>query len=101
MAANAHLVMPPDAAQEFVQATLAQDWRRNETAMFAALQMARMTGDRARDLPDALRSAVLDKMRSSGAPERWIAMVSQVVEMDAEDQQRSLGDSLPPGLALL
>ncbi len=101
MAANAHLVMPPNAAQEFVQATLAQDWRRNETAMFAALQMARMTGDRARDLPDALRSAVLDKMRSSGAPERWIAMVSQVVEMDAEDQQRSLGDSLPPGLALL
>jgi len=101
MAANAHLVMPPNAAQEFVQATLAQDWRRNETAMFAALQMARMTGDRARDLPDALRSAVLDKMRSSGAPERWIAMVRQVVEMDAEDQQRSLGDSLPPGLALL
>ncbi|MEJ5125043.1 Hsp70 family protein [Comamonas sp. MYb21] len=101
MAANAHLVMPPNAAQEFVQATLAQDWRRNETAMFAALQMARMTGDRARDLPDALRSEVLDKMRSSGAPARWIAMVSQVVEMDAEDQQRSLGDSLPPGLVLL
>ncbi|MEJ5028472.1 Hsp70 family protein [Comamonas sp. MYb69] len=101
MAANAHLVMPPAAAQEFVQATLAQDWRRNETAMFAALQMARMTGDRARDLPDALRTDVLDKMRSSGAPERWIAMVSQVVEMDAEDQQRSLGDSLPPGLVLL
>ena len=55
----------------------------------------------ARDLPDALRSDVLDKMRSSGAPERWITMVSQVVEMDAEDQQRSLGDSLPPGLVLL
>ncbi|MEF9964545.1 MAG: Hsp70 family protein [Comamonas sp.] len=101
MAANAHLVMPPAAAQEFVQATLAQDWRRNETAMFAALQMARMTGDRARDLPDALRTDVLDKMRSSGAPERWITMVSEVVAMDAEDQQRSLGDSLPPGLALL
>ncbi|GAB2815755.1 Hsp70 family protein [Comamonas piscis] len=101
MAANAHLVMPPNAAQEFVQATLEQDWRRNETAMFAALQMARMTGDRARDLPDALRRDVLDKMRGSGAPERWIAMVSEVVAMDAEDQQRSLGDSLPPGLALL
>lgn len=101
MAANAHLVMPPAAAQEFVQATLAQDWRRNETAMFAALQMARMTGDRARDLPDALRTEVLDKMRGSGAPERWIAMVSEVVAMDAEDQQRSLGDSLPPGLVLL
>ena len=101
LAANAHLVMPPEAAQEFVNATLAQDWRRNETAMFAALQMARMTGDRARDLPDPIRAQVLAKMRSSGAPERWVAMVEQVVQMDAEDQKRSLGDSLPPGLVLL
>ncbi len=27
----AHLVMPPEAAQEFLDATLAQDWRKNET----------------------------------------------------------------------
>ncbi len=101
LAANAHLVMPPDAAQEFLNATLAQDWRKNETAMFAAVQIARMTGDRARDLPDAARAEVLAKMGASGAPERWIAMVAQVVQMDAEDQKRSLGDSLPPGLVLL
>ncbi|MPM83338.1 hypothetical protein SDC9_130402 [bioreactor metagenome] len=101
LAANAHLVMPPEAALEFVSATLAQDWRRNETAMFAAVQMARMTGDRARDLPDAIRAQVLEKMRSSGAPERWMTMVEQVVQMEAEDQKRSLGDSLPPGLVLL
>ena len=72
-----------------------------ETAMFAALQIARMTGDRARDLPDPVRAQVLEKMRSSGAPERWTAMVEQVVQMDADDQKRSLGDSLPPGLVLL
>lgn len=101
LAANAHLVMPPEAALEFLNATLAQDWRRNETAMFAAVQMARMTGDRARDLPDDVRARVLEKMRSSGAPERWMAMVEQVVQMEAEDQKRSLGDSLPPGLVLL
>ncbi|MDR2298901.1 MAG: hsp70 family protein [Comamonas sp.] len=101
LAANAHLVMPPEAAQEFLEATLEQDWRKNETAMFAAVQMARMTGDRTRDLPDDVRARVLEKMRSSGAPERWMAMVEQVVQMEAEDQKRSLGDSLPPGLVLL
>lgn len=101
LAANAHRVMPPEAAQEFLDATLAQDWRKNETAMFAAVQIARMTGDRARDLPDTVRAQVLEKMRSSGAPERWLAMVEQVVQMEAEDQKRSLGDSLPPGLVLL
>lgn len=101
LAANAHLVMPPSAAQEFLDATLAQDWRKNETAMFAAVQITRMTGDRTRDFPDSVRSAVLDKMRVAGAPERWIALVQEVVQMQAEDQKRSLGDSLPPGLVLL
>lgn len=101
LAANAHLVMPPSAAQEFVEATLAQDWRKNETAMFAAVHIARMTGDMARDLPDSVRTQVLDKMRAAGAPQRWIDLVDSVVQMQAEDQQRSLGDSLPPGLVLL
>lgn len=101
LAANAHLVMPPSAAQEFLDATLQQDWRKNETAMFAAVQIARMTGDRARDLPDSVRTLVLDKMRAANAPARWIELVEQVVQMAAEDKQRSLGDSLPPGLVLL
>ena len=47
------------------------------------------------------RLALLEKMQASGAPSRWVAMVEQVVQMDAEDQKRSLGDSLPPGLVLL
>jgi len=101
LAANAHRVMPPEAAAEFVNATLAQDWRRNETAMFAAVQMARMTGDRTRDLPDPLRAQVLDKMRVAQAPARWITLVEQVHAMEADDQRRSLGDSLPPGLVLV
>ena len=101
LAANAHLVMPPAAAQEFLDATLNQDWRKNETAMFAAVQITRMTGDVARDLPDAARTQVLDKMRAAGAPQRWMELVAQVVQMEAEDQKRSLGDSLPPGLVLL
>ena len=44
---------------------------------------------------------VLDKMRAAAAPQRWLQLVEQVVPMDAQDQQRSLGDSLPPGLVLL
>ena len=101
LAANAHRVMPPEAAAEFLHATLREDWRHNEHALFAAVQIARMTGDRARDLPDALRTEVLEKMRATQAPARWIALVEQPTAMEAEDQQRSLGDSLPPGLVLV
>ena len=101
LAANAHQTMPPEAVAEFLAATLAQDWRKNDTAMFAAVQMARMTGDRARDLPGDARAQVLDKLRAAHAPARWVAMVEQVQQMDAQDAKRSLGDSLPPGLVLV
>ena len=101
LAANAHRGMPPAAAQEFLQAALAQDWRKNEHAMFAAVHIARKTGERTLDLDDATRAQVLDKLRASGAPPRWIELCEQVVQLDAAEQQRSLGDSLPPGLALL
>jgi molecular chaperone DnaK (HSP70) len=101
VAANAHQTMPPEAVTEFLNATLAQDWRKNDTALFAAVQMARMTGDRARDLPDAQRAQVLEKLRAAYAPARWVDMVETVQQMDAQDAKRSLGDSLPPGLVLV
>ncbi len=101
LAANAHRVMPPGAAQEFLAAALAQDWRRNEHAMFAAVQIARRTGERALDVEDGMRAQVLDKLAASGAPERWLAQVREVAELAEEDRQRSLGDSLPPGLVLI
>ena len=69
--------------------------------MFAAVQIARMTGERALDLPQELRAQVLDKLAASGAPERWMGQLREVVELDEQDRQRSLGDSLPPGLVLL
>ena len=62
-------------------------------ALLAAVQMARMTGYRARDLPDAQRAQVLEKLCAAHAPERWIALVEQVHAMDAQDARRSLGDS--------
>ena len=101
LAANAHQVMPAQAAQEFLAAALEQDWRSNEHAMFAAVQIARKTGERTLDLPEEQRTLVLQRLQASGAPERWQQLVREVVELQPEDQQRSLGDSLPPGLVLL
>lgn len=101
LAANAHLVMPPAAALEFLHAAMGQDWRKNEPAMFAAVQIARMSGERTLDFDMATRAQVLAQLRSCGAPEGWIGQVAQLQTLSAEDQQRSLGDSLPPGLVLL
>ena len=99
--AGAHQIIPPEQLDPFLAAVLAQDWRHNDSAMFAAVQMARMTGDRARDLSDAQRAPVLARLAQQRAPENWQAMVAGVVELDAAEQRRSFGESLPPGLVLI
>lgn len=99
--AGAHQIIPPEQLDPFLEAVLAQDWRHNDSAMFAAVQMARMTGDRARDLSDAQRAPLLARLQQQRAPANWQAMVESVVELDAVEQRRSFGESLPPGLALI
>ena len=95
------VINPPEQLDPFVDAVLAQDWRHNDSAMFAAVQMARMTGDRARDLSEAQRAPVLARLAQQRAPANWQAMVASVVELDAVEQRRSFGESLPPGLVLI
>lgn len=98
---SAHTVVPPETAAEWLQAVLALDWKAVEPAAFAAAQLARLTGDRARDLPPALRDEVARRLAAMRAPQSWITMVREVVSLDDADRRRSFGEALPPGLRLL
>ncbi len=98
---SAHQVVPAEQATDWAQALLALDWKAVDTAAFAATQIARCSGDRARDLPDALCSAIAQRLDAAKAPPAWAAMVREVVELDESDQRRSFGEALPPGLKLL
>jgi hypothetical protein len=60
-----------------------------------------MTGDRSRDIGQAVRDEVLRRLSASAAPPAWAAMVREVVELDQAVETRMLGDALPPGLKLL
>jgi len=98
---SAHEVAPGDAAGRWIGELLKLDWKRIEPAGFAAAHIARKTGDRTRDIDDALREQVLQKLAGAGAPASWTAMVREVVELDQESSTRMFGDALPPGLKLL
>ena len=98
---SAHTVVPPETAAEWLQAVLALDWKVVEPAAFAAAQLARLTGDRARDLAPDLRDVVARRLAALRAPQSWITMVREVVSLDDADRRRSFGEALPPGLRLL
>ena len=94
-------LVPADVVATWLEAILALDWRRLEPAAFAAAYLARMTGDRARDLPPALRDAIAARLRQVDAPAIWIRMVEEVVVLDEATERRVLGETLPPGLKLI
>ena len=98
---SAHGVVPPEVAARWLNTILALDWKKVDPAAFAAVQIARMTGDRSRDLPDDVRYAVVRRLEAANAPRAWITMVSETVELDNADEGRVFGESLPAGLKLI
>ena len=98
---SAHEVAPAEVAEEWLGQLLQLDWKKVEPAGFAAAHIARMTGDRSRDIAEAVREQVLRRLSSTGAPATWSAMVREVVELDQASETRMLGEALPPGLKLL
>ena len=97
----AHEVAPSASAESWLGQLLRLDWKKIEPAGFAAAHIARMTGDRSRDIGQAVRDEVLRRLAATGAPPSWSAMVREVVELDQAVETRMLGDALPPGLKLL
>ena len=99
--ASAHEVAPAEVAEEWLGKLMKLDWKKIEPAGFAATHIARMTGDRSRDIGEAVRAEVLRRLSAAGAPAAWAALVREVVELDQASETRMLGEALPPGLKLL
>ena len=99
--ASAHRVVPIDVAVAWLNALLALEWKRVDGAAAAAANLARMSGDRARDLPADLRHQVIERLRALHAPPTWIARVREVVPLDEAGEQGVFGEALPLGLKLI
>ena len=98
---HTHDVVPAETASAWTETLLALDWKRLEPAAFAATHLARMTDDRTRDLPLALRERIMARLQSSHAPPVWVEMVRHKIDLDEATERRLLGESLPPGLKLI
>jgi molecular chaperone DnaK (HSP70) len=98
---SAHRVVVPEKAVAWIELLLQPALLKSEGTLFGLTQLARFTGDRARDIDERLRTRVADELRSAAASPSWVRMVTEVVRMDASDEARALGDTLPVGLQLV
>ncbi|MEO7854936.1 MAG: molecular chaperone DnaK, partial [Rubrivivax sp.] len=98
---SAHGVVPIDKAAAWLDRLLALDWKLAAGAAAAAANLARLSGDLARDLPPAQRERVADRLEALRAPPSWIARLHEVVPLDVEGEQGVFGEALPLGLKLI
>jgi hypothetical protein len=96
---SVHKTVDAGKASEWLDLLLDAHSRNIEGALFAIVQLARLTGDRSRDLDDHLRSRALEVLRSSSAPDSWQRLILEVIKMETADQAKAFGDTLPAGLA--
>jgi hypothetical protein len=97
---SSHKTVDSEQASRWLSLLLDAGLRRIDGTAFAAAQLARLTGDRTRDLDDEIRARAVAALKSAGAPETWLRMLSEVAALETADEARALGDTLPIGLRL-
>jgi molecular chaperone DnaK (HSP70) len=97
---SGHKVVDVEVAESWLSLLLEMDLKHIDGAPFAAAQLARLTGDRMRDISPELRAKTAQALRAAKAADTWVRMVTEVVALEAADEARALGDTLPAGLRL-
>jgi hypothetical protein len=96
--ASIHHVIPPRQVEDYLEQLLREKWDDLPTAPLAAVQMARITGDRARDVSDSLRKNICLRLERLGTPEITWRPLRELVEIEDAERTERFGDELPVGL---
>jgi hypothetical protein len=92
-------LVPTEVAARWIT-QLQQTRQPEDEDAFAAMQIARRTGDRYRDLDDKTRREVVDWMQAVHAPAHLLDLVRDGGSLDREEQSRVFGEELPKGLRI-
>jgi hypothetical protein len=100
----ANTVVRREIAENWIERLLnrsATSGREISDLIFALSQIARFSGDRARDINDDLRSRVIERLELLGGEESTLRPVREYHELESSQQGEALGDALPIGLRLI
>jgi molecular chaperone DnaK (HSP70) len=98
--ASVHHVIATRVAEEWLDHLLRERWSEVPTATRAAMLLARVTGDRARDVNEPLRLEVKKRLEQAQAPAEWIRAVTEHVALDEGERALWFTEELPVGLRL-
>ncbi len=99
--ASAHHVVDPRIVEGWVDQLLRTKWEPIADAPKAFVAMARLTGDRARDLGKATRESLERRLAKAKVDPGDLRPLREVVELDVAARTAYLGEGLPQGVRLV
>jgi len=99
--ASVHHVVSPTVAERWLDHLLREKWDALPSAAPAAVQLARVTGDRARDVSERVRHDVERRLAAVGAGEEQVRAVHEYVPVAEAERAAFFGEGLPAGLKLI
>jgi molecular chaperone DnaK (HSP70) len=99
---HAEEVVARPRAEKWLERLLALEWK-GEAYALAAAELARSSGDRARDLDESLRRRLAERLKQASPTEgaRLARLVLEPVAREAREERLAFGDALPSGLRLI
>lgn len=98
--ASAHHVLPPSTAERYLDHLMRERWQDVPSAPRAAMELARFTDDRARDVSENTRREVEKRLIAVNSPPEWIDCVRDFVPRGEQEGGRWFDDDLPVGLVI-
>ncbi len=90
----------PRQAMQWAERLMHGNWRQVKSVGAALAQLARQTGDRARDLDPDDRRRLLEWMEPQDALQPYMRCIAELVSIESREQSVIFGESLPAGLIL-
>ena len=92
-------VAPAETASDWLERLMSMRIESAECQL-AAMQLARRTGDRYRDLPEKLRRQAVDWLAAVDAPRHFVELVRDGGTLNGDEEGLVFGESLPKGLRM-
>lgn len=99
--ASLHQVVPARIVENWLDHLLREKWEDLPTATQAAVQMGRITGDRALDISDSVRQDLCRRLDRMGTPSEAYLPLIQFVALEDQERNERFGEELPVGLKWL
>jgi hypothetical protein len=93
-------VVPPAEVNAWIQTVLQRTWRNPKPVGIAVSQLARLTGDRKRDLKPEALELIIEWLAPHEWSQPYITQLKNVVPIARQEEKTLFGESVPPGIVL-